>query len=306
MAFNFGGNMKRIIVVMSTYNGADCLEKQIESIFAQKGVEVSCLVRDDGSTDNTLKVLEKCKDRFGAIEILKGENVGWRKSFLLALKNADEADYYAFSDQDDIWFEDKLIKSITELEKHNSDRPLMFHCNRVSCDENLVPIKPAPKLAKPLNKKNAIVQEFAQGCSIVMNKVAKELVTKGIPKCDVPHDMWTGMVCYYFGEVYYSSEPLFYHINHGTNASGAGHIHKSRFGRLKRLNKFGCYPNVAEDMLDIYGELLTEEDKQFLTTAVNVRNSFACRLKLIFDLEFRRKFLCGTLSLKYSVLMGKF
>ena len=88
MAFNFGGNMKRIIVVMSTYNGADCLEKQIESIFAQKGVEVSCLVRDDGSTDNTLKVLEKCKDRFGAIEILKGENVGWRKSFLLALKNA--------------------------------------------------------------------------------------------------------------------------------------------------------------------------------------------------------------------------
>ena len=44
--------MKRIIVVMSTYNGADCLEKQIESIFAQKGVEVSCLVRDDGSTDN--------------------------------------------------------------------------------------------------------------------------------------------------------------------------------------------------------------------------------------------------------------
>ena len=139
-----------------------------------------------------------------------------------------------------------------------------------------------------------------------MNKVAKELVTKGIPKCDVPHDMWTGMVCYYFGEVYYSSEPLFYHINHGTNASGAGHIHKSRFGRLKRLNKFGCYPNVAKDMLDIYGELLTEEDKQFLTTAVNVRNSFACRLKLIFDLEFRRKFLCGTLSLKYSVLMGKF
>ena len=48
--------MKRIIVVMSTYNGADCLEKQIESIFAQKGVEVSCLVRDDGSTESFRKM----------------------------------------------------------------------------------------------------------------------------------------------------------------------------------------------------------------------------------------------------------
>lgn len=78
--------MKRIIVVMSTYNGADCLEKQIESIFAQKGVEVSCLVRDDGSTDNTLKVLEKCKDRFGAIEILKRRKCRLEKKFFTCFK----------------------------------------------------------------------------------------------------------------------------------------------------------------------------------------------------------------------------
>ncbi len=298
--------MNKVIVVMSAYNGENYIDKQIETIFAQKDVEVHCLVRDDGSKDNTLNILKKLKLKYKNLEFIKGENVGWEKSFLLALAEAGEADYYAFSDQDDIWFDDKLIKEIRVLEDTNKNCPLMVHCNRISCDENLNPIKPAPKLAKPLNKKNAIVQEYAQGCTIVLNKKAKELVTRGIPKCKIPHDMWTGMICYYFGEVYYISEPLFYHINHGNNASGAGHIYKSRFGRLNKIFKGESYPNPAEDILEIYNDLLSKEDKKFLKCLIGARKNVTDRIKLLFDFEFRRKFLIGTLSIKYIVLRGKF
>ena len=298
--------MKKVIVVMSAYNGEAFIENQIESIFAQKDVNVHCLVRDDGSKDNTLDRLKNLNNKYKNIEIIKGDNVGWRKSFLLALKAAGDADYYAFSDQDDIWFENKLIREIEELERHDMNKPLMIHCNRISCNANLIPIKPAPKLPKPLNRKNALVQEYAQGCSIVLNKKAKELVTRGMPGCSIPHDMWTGLICYYFGEVYYLPEPLFYHINHGTNASGAGHIYKSRFGRLRNICKENIYPNAAKDILDIYSDLLLKEDEVFLKRTLDARNNLSDRLKLIFDLDFRRKFLIGTLGLKYVVLRGRF
>lgn len=298
--------MKKVVVVMSAYNGAQFIEKQIRSIFAQKDVDVNCLIRDDGSKDDTLDKLEELKNDFKKIDIIRGENVGWEKSFLLALKAADDAEYYAFSDQDDIWFENKLIKEIKELEKHDNEKPLMVHCNRISCDEKLVPIKPAPKLARPLNRKNALVQEYAQGCTIVLNKKAKELVTRSMPKCKIPHDMWTGMICYLFGEVYYLSDPLFYHINHENNASGAGHIYKSRLGRLKKIIKGGSYPNAARDILDIYGDLISKEDEVFLKRAAGACKNISDRVNLLFDFDFRRKFLIGTLSLKYVVLRGRF
>ena len=104
--------MKKVVVVMSAYNGAQFIEKQIRSIFAQKDVDVNCLIRDDGSKDDTLDKLEELKNDFKKIDIIRGENVGWEKSFLLALKAADDAEYYAFSDQVDIWFEKKLITEI--------------------------------------------------------------------------------------------------------------------------------------------------------------------------------------------------
>ena len=82
--------MNKIIVVMSAYNGSQYITQQLDSIFAQKEVDVTCFVRDDGSKDDTLQVLEKYQKSLaeGKLIISKGENVGWERSFLLALKDA--------------------------------------------------------------------------------------------------------------------------------------------------------------------------------------------------------------------------
>ena len=103
--------MKTVIVVISAYNGAKHIERQLDSIFEQVGVDVQVLVRDDCSKDNTVEVVQEYAQNHpqNKIEIIKGENVGFAKSFWLGLSMCRDADYYAFADQDDVWKEEKII-----------------------------------------------------------------------------------------------------------------------------------------------------------------------------------------------------
>jgi len=299
--------MKHVQVLMSTYNGMNSIKKQLDSIFNQKFVDVSCIVRDDGSTDGTIKILKEYQKSQPKLKLILGDNIGWKRSFLELLNQADNANYYAFSDQDDIWFENKLIVAVEELEKHNNSIPLLFHCNRISTYTNLKPLpKQAPKVPKPLSKENALTQEYAQGCSIVINKVAKDLVCKHRPKKDIPHDFWTGLICYYFGEVYYCEKPLFYHINHGKNESGAGHIHRSRVNRVKKIFTNAVYINPAKDLLEGYNDYLSENDKVILKKICNYKNSFNDKLQLLLSRKLRRVSLVGTILFKMCILMNKF
>lgn len=91
-------NTKSVQVVMSTYNGEKYLKEQIDSILSQEGVDVRLYIRDDGSSDRTTDILASYQEHKN-VKIEKGNNLGFAKSFLTALDECDEADYYAFSDQ---------------------------------------------------------------------------------------------------------------------------------------------------------------------------------------------------------------
>lgn len=127
--------MKKIIVLMSTYNGELYLEEQLRSIINQKFTEdeyeVQILVRDDGSSDKTIPILEKYREK-GLLDYYTGKNMGYPKSFWHLLKNADDADYYAFADCDDVWFEDKLARAVERLSREGGGRRpafILFRCS---------------------------------------------------------------------------------------------------------------------------------------------------------------------------------
>ena len=102
-----------VTVLMSTYNGERFLKEQLDSILQQQDVDVRLCVRDDGSTDGTMDILLEYAD---AIELTIGNNFGVGNSFMSMVYSANlESDYYAFSDQDDIWMPDKLISAVDEL-----------------------------------------------------------------------------------------------------------------------------------------------------------------------------------------------
>ena len=96
---------------MSTYNGQKYIRQQIDSILQQTNVEVNLLVRDDGSKDDTIKILDEYKQE-GKLTYYTGPNLGPQLSFLNLLNNCPKADYYAFADQDDYWEKDKLSTAV--------------------------------------------------------------------------------------------------------------------------------------------------------------------------------------------------
>ena len=100
---------------MSTYNGERYLREQIDSILQQIDVEIELIIRDDGSNDGTVQIIEEYASKYPCISYYCGDNVGVGKSFMELLKNAPTADYYAFSDQDDVWLKDKLIRAVKAI-----------------------------------------------------------------------------------------------------------------------------------------------------------------------------------------------
>ena len=107
--------METINVLMSCYNGEKYFDEQIASILNQKTTrKIELYIRDDGSKDSTKEVLRKY-EAYENIHINLAENTGVVKSFIDLLSYCEEADYYAFADQDDIWFEDKLEKAMNGI-----------------------------------------------------------------------------------------------------------------------------------------------------------------------------------------------
>ena len=188
--------MKIVMVVISVYNGEKYIERQLESIFGQTGVKVQVLVRDDCSKDNTLEVVQKYVQNHpqNKIKIIKGENVGFAKSFWLGLSMSGDADYYAFADQDDVWKPNKLIRCIDVMQEADQI-PQLAYCKMQRSDVRLNRLDEQVEILKPeqLTKKLTLIKTYNYGAATVINKSAKELVCRVWPEVDdLPHDMWVG------------------------------------------------------------------------------------------------------------------
>lgn len=176
--------MRNILVLMSTYNGEKYLKEQIDSILAQKNVEVTIRVRDDGSTDGTIRILEEYQ-KCGKLNWYSSTNMGPAKSFLDLVYNAPlKYDYYAFCDQDDYWKEDKLYKAIERLE-HFDDKPALYHCELEIVDENLEHIKMTRNCNKTKFIDQTLMVFYIPGCTMVFNNCLMRKIQERKPEFDL-------------------------------------------------------------------------------------------------------------------------
>lgn len=303
--------MKTVAVIISTYKGALHICRQLDSIFDQEGVNVRVFIRDDHSPDNTIEVVEAYKllhpDR--RIEYVTGENEGYAKSFWDALCQAGDADYYAFSDQDDVWKPDKLIKEIQPMERSGFCGVKLSYCKMQRSDEKLNRLDEQVNVLKPrdLSKKLCLTQTYNYGAATVFNKAAKELICRTWPdRDDVPHDLWAGLLCYWFGKVFFVDEELYYWIRYGSSVTGEGTKKSGIRYRFKESLKRKSYPNVAKELLEVYDDQIVTKDRLFLNRINTYRNSVKSKFALLFDPTFKRHTLMGSIILKLGIVFNWF
>lgn len=300
--------MKKICVLLSTYNGEKYVKKQIDSILSQSGnFSIQILVRDDGSSDDTVNILKSYSNKINAIY---GKNVGWMKSFsilLFASKMCQDVDYFAFADQDDIWFPNKIHSALKLLETYQNDRPLLYGSQVIEVDENLKEINHKKYIPNyEFSGLNVMFYSFALGCTMVFNKFARDIFiqSKKNMRC-VGHDWLLATLCAYTGTLIYDSNAYIYHIRHKNNCSGNLSLENAIKSKIKQFknNKIGY--SVYEEIYNGYMDYLPNEDKKIIDDFMIYKKNIAAKLRLVFNPRVKKISFKGTMILKLSILLNK-
>lgn len=275
---------------MSTYNGGSFLKKQLDSIFAQEDVQVTLVVRDDGSKDDTVRLIRDYIEGGKNIVLIEGENLGWQKSFHWLLENAKtygNFQYYSFADQDDYWLPRKLISAIEKLE--TAENPKALYGSQLLCvyEETGISQNLYPDIDR--TKRELATQYLFGiapfGCSMVWTDALQELYLKHHMDVKIPHDIWMHILARTCGEAIIDENAYIEHRIHGNNAAG---VEQSVFGRFKKF--FKVYMNtgymrnsqIMEKFVSAYGmQSIPDEYKQFVQHMIAYRGSFIHTIKLL-------------------------
>lgn len=295
-----------ILVLVSTYNGERFLAEQLDSILNQQKVDVSILVRDDGSSDNTIRILEEYSSKNANLSFYQGGNVKPCMSFFDLLTHARDYDYYAFCDQDDVWDDNKLISAIEKIKDLPQNMPVLYCSNLKVVDENLDFCRIAH--AHPYSTKNrysGLVDFFAVGCTEVFNQAAADMTKAHIRTDCLMHDSWMFMICNFFGKVIYDSNAYINYRQHSNNVVGTNKDWISTLtSRIKRAADRSVQPRLknAQIILDEFHEQLSEKDLCEITKMSNYKKNIVSWLKLLFDFKIKSNHLRSDFRYRMLIL----
>lgn len=281
----------RVNILLPTHNGTRYLPALLESLSTQEYQELSLSIRDDCSTDDTYAFLLTWFVNKANVSLCRGERLGVMKSFFYLLVNADtECDYFAFCDQDDVWLPGKIVDAVSALEKCDPLEPVMY-CSRVAyVDANLHHIGYS-KIPRRMGFANALVENVATGCTVVLNRAGREILVQQMPRDALMHDWWCYLVLSAVGKVVFDSRPNILYRQHGKNAMGvASNIWGQYRRRVVRFSEKGPgnhkFRQQALEFSHYYRGRLKKEDlrtlERFLTPPQNVlsRVAYAARADL--------------------------
>ncbi len=214
----------RVAILLSTYNGARFLPGQLESFAAQSEQDWVLFWRDDGSTDETVAILQRFAAEAGpgrCVQVAGHDHLGATGSFFALLLAAERLGVpLAFADQDDIWLPEKLGRALDAL--GGQDGPVLYCSRQLLVDEALQPVGVSASLRRPPCFPAALTQNIATGCTVVLNPAAAHLLAASRPPSGSLHDWWSYLVVTASGgRVIADAHPTVLYRQHGGNLVGA-------------------------------------------------------------------------------------
>lgn len=257
---------------MSSYNGERFIEEQIDSILNQdiaQNAELKLLVRDDGSKDRTCEILEQYQAK-GALTWYTGANLKPAKSFWNLVMRAEQSDYYAFCDQDDAWFSDKLSRAVRMLERDVPQGLPALYCSAVTVTD--AALNPIGSLGTSYRAENdfaySLLYSVAPGCTFVFNHAAREQLMRYDMEqnFELIHDWLAHKIITLKGRLLYDDQPSMYYRQHGNNVIGSQRSGlRGTWDRVRRFLKDDSHTRsrTAQSLLKVYGGDLERESDSY-------------------------------------------
>ncbi|MGR9454816.1 glycosyltransferase family 2 protein [Rhizobium leguminosarum] len=255
-----------IEILCATYNGMRHLREQIASIEAQTLTDWHITFFDDGSTDGTVEMLEALAVNNARFSLIRNPvNLGFCGNFLNNLSKLKNADAYAFSDQDDIWYQDKLERAFDWLSRIDPGTPAVYFARTEIVDEQLNHAGMSPEFKLEPSFRNALVQSIGGGNTMMFNQAARDLVVDTLPKTRlISHDWWFYIVVAGCGGVVrYDSEPVLKYRQHATNLVGANNGISMQVARLWMAfrGQWRAWNTAHEEAIKTFEDRLTPENR---------------------------------------------
>lgn len=221
-------DLQKLSVCMAAYNGEKYIESQIKSILSQLSFNDELIIVNDFSSDKTLEIIEFIND--SRIVVIDNDiNLGVIKSFEIAISKSS-GDIIFLSDQDDVWFPEKVNKILKFISKNEylaviTDAKVVDEDNTIIYDSYFKFRGSGPGILKNTLKNTYL------GCCMAIDSSVKDCLLP-FPKNIPMHDEWIGLVCSFLGNIGYLDEPLMTYRRHSSTQTNLHHS-----GWLKIISK---------------------------------------------------------------------
>lgn len=296
----------KVQILLSTWNGACWLPELLESLRQQTFQDWQLLIRDDGSSDQTLRILLDWQslypEKIAALQV-GGEHLGSTASFS-QLVTSSSAPYLLFCDQDDVWLPKKIEWQLYAMQKleqqHSIMTPLLVHSDLAVVNEQrrLQAISFWQQRNLPIQqaKRAYLLTNVVTGCATLFNRAAANMAFPA-PKQAIQHDRWLALVCAWFGFIQALDYPLVLYRQHASNQIGA---YASRSKAIEA--RIYAWSLQAEAFLQRYSRKFSAEDYQLIKAVADLRqlNGWKKRQHILRHRLFKDDLLANTALLLFA------
>ncbi len=308
----------KVNIILATYNGGRFLREQLDSLINQTYDNIDIYIRDDGSTDNTVEIIKEYIENNKSTKniILLDDEVGNLRcpgSFYKILNDCGQADYYAFCDQDDIWYEDKVKWAVEKLDSRremNKDDsiPIVYYSGYEYYTDKGEFIRHSSEQNENPTINDVIYYTPASGFVLVFNEAARQQFIINVDPGKELHDRWILRCAITMGQIIYDPRYTATHIRHANAVTADNSSNKNLIiGFIKKEIMGNEMIQAKQDLIHFYKAFqncLDENDKDILNIFTK-NNSFFIQLKKLFYPHRLRPRLAGEIALRIIFLFGR-
>lgn len=302
-------NNDTIAICMAVYNGQNYLGDQLESIVKQTYSNWILFIRDDGSNDNSLSIINEYirnyPEKIIFINKKESDKGGPKENFanILSWVNKNyNFNYFMFADQDDYWMETKVEMSIKSMKKEESNfnGPILLHSDLKVVNEDLEVLEESFFKYRALNPdvkdlNHLLVQNNITGCTMCWNSKLNDLINLSDDRVAM-HDWWIAIIASCFGRIICIKEPTILYRQHGNNVVGATQVNSIKFiisrlfGKAHVKKTLDISINQSQAIMDYYEDSLSKIDREniYMFSTLNQNNKYK-KLKIILKNGFLKQ-----------------